>query len=173
LLELLGATAPLVVERQTMHWFDAVGDRNALTPEHCPIALIEHEDDRIFYTIPDFGDGVKAAVHHEGAVVSTESVDREIRPADTAPVKELLGRFVPAAAGALRESAVCLYTNAPDRDFIIDVVDAMPNVVLVSACSGHGFKFASAVGEVAAELALGEHSDVDITHFRASRFSTV
>lgn len=171
LLEMLGARAPLVVERQTMHWFDAIGDRSTLAPEHFPIALIEHEENRIFYTIPDFGDGVKAAIHYEGSFVSPESVDRAAGPADTEPVTALLGRFVPTAAGAIRESAVCLYTNAPDLDFIIDAVDGMPNVVLVSACSGHGFKFASAVGEVAAQLALDENLDIDISHFRANRFA--
>ena len=48
---------------------------------------------------------------------------------------------------------VCLYTNTPDEDFIIDYAPGLPNILVVSACSGHGFKFAPLVGEIAARLA--------------------
>ena len=170
LIGMLGIAAPLEVARQTMHWLESRGDADIRAPARFPVALIEHEVDRIFYMMPDTGDGVKVAIHHEGAIVSRDSVDREVRASDTKPVEELAARFIPGAAGRIRESAVCLYTNTPDRDFIIDIVDGMPNVVLVSACSGHGFKFASAIGEVAAQLALGERCDVDLSHFRAKRF---
>ena len=171
LLAMLGASAPLEVERQTMHWFAPVRDRELLTPERLPVALIEHKRDRIFYFMPDIGDGVKTAVHYEGAFAAADAIDRDVHESDVAPARELLARFVPAAAGAIRESAVCLYTNTPDLDFILDSVDGMPNVILVSACSGHGFKFASAVGEIAAQLALGDTPAVDIAHFRGNRFA--
>jgi sarcosine oxidase len=170
LLETLGITLPLEVARQTMHWLEPTGDTSIRSPSRFPVALIEHDADRIFYTMPDTGDGVKVAIHHEGPTVSADSVDREIRTSDTAPVEELAQRFLPGVAARIRESAVCLYTNTPDRDFVIDLAAEMPNVVLVSACSGHGFKFASAIGEVAAQLALGESCDVDLSHFRATRF---
>ena len=171
LLGMLGARAPLVVERQTMHWFDPLGDRALLSPERLPVALIEHAENRFFYFMPDIGDGVKAAVHHDGASATADTIDRDVHAADTGPARELLARFMPSAAGAIRESAVCLYTNTPDLDFIIDSLQGMPNVILAGACSGHGFKFASAVGEIAAQLALGEAPDVDIAHFQGSRFA--
>ena len=170
LLGMLGITAPLEVARQTMHWLESRGDAEIRAPARFPVALIEHEVDRLCYMMPDTGDGVKVAIHHEGAIVAADAVDRAVRSGDTNPVEELAARFIPTIAGHIRESAVCLYTNTPDRDFIIDVVDGLPNVVLVSACSGHGFKFASAIGEVAAQLALGESCDVDLSHFRVSRF---
>jgi sarcosine oxidase len=173
LLEQLGAPMPLVVERQTMHWLESGRDARELGPERFPVALIEHEPNRIFYAIPDLGDGVKAAIHYEGAIVAPDAVVREVGPGDTEPVVDLVRRYVPAAGDRIRESAVCLYTNTPDLDFIIDTLEATPNVVLASACSGHGFKFASAVGEVAAQLALGESPGVDVSHFRASRFAAV
>ena len=170
LLETLGASMPLVVERQTMHWFEPTALGQRLAASQFPVALVEHAPDRFFYVMPDVGDGVKAAIHHEGAIVSPDTVDREISAADTAPAKALVTRFVPAASDVVRESAVCLYTDTRDCDFIIDTLDGMSNVVLVSACSGHGFKFASAIGEVAALLALEKQPDVDISHFRAGRF---
>ena len=170
LVETLGVTVPLEVARQTMHWLEPSGDAGVRSPERFPVALLEHAMNRMFYTMPDIGDGVKASIHHEGAIVSSDAVDRDVLTSDTAPVEALVARFIPGAAGRIRESAVCLYTNTPDRDFIIDAVAGMPNVVLVSACSGHGFKFASAIGEVAAQLTLGERCDVDLSHFRANRF---
>ena len=170
LLQTLGIDAPLDVARQTMHWLDQHGDPGVRSADRFPVALIEHDVDRLFYTMPDTGDGVKVAIHHEGAIVSTDSVDRSIHPSDTAPVQTLAERFIPGAGGRIRESAVCLYTNTPDRDFIIDAVAEMPNVVVVSACSGHGFKFASAIGEIAAQLCLGEACNVDLSPFRADRF---
>ena len=165
LLTMLGVSIPLVVERQTMHWFDA-----AIPPEQLPVTLIEHGDGRLFYVMPDLGDGMKAAIHYEGAFVSPDAVERSVGEADTAAVTALVERFVPAALGKLRESVVCLYTNTPDLHFIIDTLEGAPNVVLVSACSGHGFKFASAVGEVASQLAFGEPTAVDVSPFRANRF---
>jgi sarcosine oxidase len=173
LLASLGINLPLEVARQTMHWLEPRGDASLREPQRFPIALIEHDVDRMLYTMPDTGDGVKIAIHHEGAVVAANDVDREVRLSDTEPVEALAARFIPSVAGRIRESAVCLYTNTPDHDFIIDVADGMPNVVVVSACSGHGFKFASAIGEVAAQLALGESCDVDLSHFRAGRFGSL
>ena len=171
LLASVGIEVPLDVTRQTMHWLEQRGDADVRGADSFPIALVEHAVDRMFYAMPDTGDGVKVAIHHEGAVVMPEVVDRAIHPADTEPVEGLAARFLPGVAGRIRESLVCLYTNTPDHDFVIDVADGMPNVVVISACSGHGFKFASAIGEVAAQLALGESSDVDLSQFRVSRFS--
>ncbi len=171
LLEMVGIEAPLVVERQTMHWFDDLADATHFAPDRCPVALIEHQTDRVFYVMPDFGDGVKAAIHHEGVVVAPHDVDRDVSSADTGAVQRLVHRFVPAAGQRIRESAVCLYTNTPDLDFIIDRTAAAPEVVVVSACSGHGFKFASAIGEVAAQLALDESPTIDVGHFGLRRFA--
>ena len=71
---------------------------------------------------------------------------------------------------SVRESDVCLFTNTPDHDFIIDFHPEHPNVLVYSACSGHGFKFASAVGEIQAGLVTGEGSAIDLEPFRLSRF---
>jgi glycine/D-amino acid oxidase-like deaminating enzyme len=52
-------------------------------------------------------------------------------------------------------SATCLYTNTPDQHFLIDAHPEHANVVIASACSGHGFKFAPAVGEIVAKMVAG------------------
>lgn len=173
LLAMVGVDVPLAVERQTLHWFDQLEQPDVFTPDRCPVALIEHERDRIFYVMPDLGDGVKAAIHHEGAQVTPDDVDRDVSVRDTAPVQALVQRFVPRAGQHIGESAVCLYTNTRDLDFVIDRPEATPEVVVVSACSGHGFKFASAIGEIAAQLAMDDTPSLDISHFAASRFRPV
>jgi sarcosine oxidase len=169
LLATVGVDLPLTVERQTMHWLEHLNDE-MLAPDHFPVAIIEHAPGRMFYAMPNLGDGVKAAIHYEGASTTAESVSRDITERDTAPVMELARRFIPSAAGRIRESAVCMYTNTPDLHFIVDTVQGMPEVILVSACSGHGFKFASAIGESVAEMTLGESVSADLSHFRADRW---
>ena len=167
----LGIEIPLVVTRQTMHWLAPQGDTDLRSPERFPVTLIDHGHDRIFYTMPDIGDGVKAAIHHEGTAFDPDAIDRSVGAADTVPVIELSRRFIPAVAGPIVESVVCLYTNTPDHDFAIGVPSAVPGVVVVSACSGHGFKFASAVGEAAAQLALDMTVEADLSHFDVDRFN--
>ena len=61
---------------------------------------------------------------------------------------------MPAAAGRVIEEVTCLYTTTPDHNFIIDLLPGFPNVAIASPCSGHGFKFAPAIGERLAGLAI-------------------
>jgi sarcosine oxidase len=82
----------------------------------------------------------------------------------------MLKLAMPDANGPLRQMRTCMYTRTPDEDFVIDLSPADPRVVLASPCSGHGFKFASVIGEVLADLALGKASKSDISRFQISRF---
>jgi sarcosine oxidase len=158
-----GAAIPLTVERQMQHWFSPRANAERFTPEHLPIAL--WETDRLFYTLPDFGDGIKIAVHHDGTITDPHHVRRTINEDEDASARTLVDRFLPDASGELRDRAVCLYTNTPDGHFLIDSHPIHPEVLIVSACSGHGFKFATAVGEIVAETILGEARD-DLALFR-------
>jgi sarcosine oxidase len=65
---------------------------------------------------------------------------------------------------------VCLYTNAPDGDFLLDRHPVSSAVYVVSACSGHGFKFAPAIGEAVVSELLDEATGLDLAPFRMSRF---
>ena len=164
---------PLRLERQLSHWFDPASEPGAFAAERCPVTIWEHEAGRVFYTIPDpGGEGFKAGIHHDGETVDLDTLDREPRREDEARVRALLARFIPAANGRLREARVCLYTNAPDEHFLIDRHPALPNVLVASACSGHGFKFAPAVGEALADLVTGGSARFDLSPFRLARFSS-
>lgn len=78
-------------------------------------------------------------------------------------------RFTPDANGPLRSATVCTYTNTPDSHFWIDCHPEHPEVWIASPCSGHGFKFASVLGEVLADLVMRREPAFDLSLFR-SRF---
>jgi len=65
-----------------------------------------------------------------------------------------------------------MYTNTPDDKFIIDFHPSHPNIVLVSACCGHGFKFSSAIGEVVQQMVINGKAKLDISQFEVSRFGS-
>jgi sarcosine oxidase len=84
-------------------------------------------------------------------------------------MRSLVQRFMPAANGQLRNTTVCMYTNTPDFHFLVDFHPSYPRVVIVSPCSGHGFKFSSAIGEIAADLVTGGRTRFDTSLFRLER----
>jgi sarcosine oxidase len=65
----------------------------------------------------------------------------------------------------------CLFTNSPDRHFILDRHPAHPEVVVAAGFSGHGYKFCSVIGEVMADLAQTGATRHDIEFFRLARFA--
>jgi sarcosine oxidase len=164
---------PLTIERQMFHWFEPTARRDLHHATRCPLALWEFERDRLVATFPDLGDGVKAGVHHEGETTDPATVRRSTTPEEDADIRDILSRLMPDAAGRQLEARVCLYTNTPDRDFLIDTHPKAPAALLVSPCSGHGFKFASAIGEVAADIATRGESNFDLTPFRLERFDSI
>jgi glycine/D-amino acid oxidase-like deaminating enzyme len=154
------------------HWFRPASHPELHAAGRCPLALWEFERDRMVATFPDLGDGVKVGVHHEGEATDPSTVRRDVTAEEDAAIGALLSRLMPDAAGRLVESRVCLYTNTPDHHFVVDVHPAYPEALLLSPCSGHGFKFASAIGEIAAELTTRGASAFDLSPFRLDRFTT-
>jgi sarcosine oxidase len=169
LMDSLGVLLPLEIERQLSHWFDPVAADPKYGASRAPIGLWETRDGELFATLPDEGHGVKCGMHHAGAATSPDSVDRKVSDAENDAARVLLDDVMPGAGGRLREARVCLYTNTPDRHFIIDWLDG-GRVLVVSPCSGHGFKFASAIGEIVAQLVLDGRSWLDLTPFSLARF---
>src|SRR5690606_17849275 len=112
---------------------------------------------------------LKAALHHDGATVTADTVDRTVSTAEEERVRALLQNWMPGAGHRVLDDGVCLYTNTPDRHFVVDRHPSHGNVLLVSACSGHGFKFATALAEVTADLALEGDAAFDVTMFGVER----
>lgn len=144
----------LEVERQTSHWFAPAPGVTGMRADVCPITMLEHADGRMLYTLPDVGHGVKAGTHHRGAIVDPDTVDRTISMAEEERMRTLLDAWMPGAAHRVLDGSVCLYTNTPDHHFVIGAHPAHDNVLLVSACSGHGFKFAPALAEIVTSAVL-------------------
>jgi sarcosine oxidase len=74
-------------------------------------------------------------------------------------------------AGALVHTVTCMYTLTPDHHFVIGPHPQHPQVTIASPCSGHGFKFASVVGEILADLAIDGATRHPIDLFKPSRFT--
>jgi sarcosine oxidase len=143
---------PLQVTRQLLFWFETIGARGAHDAGSCPISIWEHAPGRFFYSFPRDERGVKVAIHMEGAPADPDRLDREVRPDEVAAIRTLVQRYMPFASGPLVGSAVCMYTNTPDGHFIVDRHPEHDRVMVVSACSGHGYKFAPAIGEAVSDL---------------------
>jgi sarcosine oxidase len=165
---------PLTVERQPVFWFEAAtsppGGEGAARVDRLPIWLWATEAGTMYGFPWDAELGLKVALHHGGASVDPETVDRSVEPTDEAVVRAFVRERMPSMDGPIRHSTVCLYTNAPDDEFVIDRHPAAPGVAFASACSGHGFKFAPIIGEILADLVTEGASRRPIERFRWDRF---
>ncbi len=164
-----GHTLPLHVERQVLFWFDEKTNAEWFQPERCPISLWEYAPRQYFYTFPNLGDGVKIAVHHQGELTTPDNVRREVDAREVEQMRGLLRQFLPAANGALRSATVCIYTNTPDEHFLLDAHPQNPSVFMASPCSGHGFKFSSVIGEIAAARLEDRPVPFDLNLFGRAR----
>lgn len=167
--ELMGL--PLVqAERQVLGWFQPLRPE-LFTPERFPVFNLELDEGH-FYGFPIYGiPGFKLGrYHHLGEQVDPDEVDRTPRADDEAGLRSFAERYFPDAAGPTTTLKACLFENTPDEHFVVDVHPEAPNVVCLGGGSGHGFKFCSVLGEIAADLALEGETAHDIGLLRLARF---
>jgi sarcosine oxidase len=132
-------------------------------------AFILADDNTLFYGVPTVpGEGLK--VGGGGAPTDPDRVERAVTEQEVAALRGAVDRFVPKASGPVASTLTCLYTVAPDGNFVIDRHPEHGNVVIASPCSGHGFKFASAIGPLLADLATVGTTRFDLHTFRLDRF---
>jgi N-methyl-L-tryptophan oxidase len=178
---------PLQPIRKVFAWYqpqdqptsDSIGFRGAATnprtlydAPHFPGFCVETPQ-AWFYGFPNFGDGVKVGRHDGGTPCTFDNVDRAFHEGspEERELRHFLQAFLPGAAGPLKSGAVCMYTMTPDENFVIDTHPEHGHVYLAAGFSGHGFKFASAVGEALAEWVCRGAPTLDLSLFRAQRFS--
>lgn len=161
---------PLVVQRNVQMWFTPTQPR-MFTPEAFPIFISEYAPGAAWYGFPDTGHGLKVARHHHGDETHPDTITRAVTTDEVEGVRALIRRYLPAGDGMLRETAACMYTNTPDEHFIIGHHPASPATIIASPCSGHGFKFASVIGEILADLATDRTPQFDLTLFAPGRFA--
>jgi len=162
---------PLTVERNALFWYEPTARPAIFEPDQLPVWILELNEDYAFYGFPSLpGQGVKVARHHGGRPVDPDSIDRQATDADEQPVREYMARYMPLANGRQLDSRVCMYTNTPDFNFILDFHPDDSRVVIASPCSGHGFKFSSIIGSMVADLALEGRTSFDIDFLSINRF---
>ena|SRR5579862_1615807 len=127
-------------------------------------------DDPSFYGFPVFGepDAVKITQDCGGKAVDPDTRGFEEDPDITARVTEFVQRRLPPALGPVVRVKTCLYALTPDRDFIIDTLPLYPNVS-VAVGGGHGFKFASLIGRILSDMALGRPVGFDLSALKIDR----
>jgi sarcosine oxidase len=162
---------PLEIERQSIFWLDP-GNDSAYESERFPIYAYEYKPGHICYGFPRLARGVKASVMHSGEIVDTpQKVQRSVADDEVNALRAALRPVLPRLAAApVHDRGTCIFTNTPDHDFIIDWHPLHRNVLISSPCSGHGFKFASAIGELQAELLATGTCSFDLSPFRLDRF---
>ena len=164
---------PLTVERQVAFWLDPDESTVSYDKSRFPIYAYEYIPGSICYGFPRLARGVKASVMHGGELSLTPGhVRRTVYEGEVELLRAALSAILPGLATApVLDNGVCLFTNTPDHDFIVDFHPHFPQVLVSSPCSGHGFKFASALGEIQAELLTKGSTRFDISAFRIDRFS--
>ncbi len=160
----------LKVTRQEVAYFEPLpADCSSFEAERFPIFL---ELETGFYGFPIHHSGaMKIANHHKGPAVDPYSQDEPVSDEFIEQCRAFFRKFIPALASAtVKETRVCLYNNTPDDDFIIDWHPELEGVLIATGFSGHGFKFGSVIGRIAAELLSEGKSSYEIDRFRLDRF---
>jgi sarcosine oxidase len=136
---------PLKVTRETVAYFGLEG---APPPS---IVELGAQGEHVMFSLHDPVYGLKAGAHHAGTETNPDDAG-EPDAALLARITEWVAERLPNADPEPLLTETCLYTTTPDERFILE---RRGRVVIGSACSGHGFKFAPAVGKRLADLALG------------------
>jgi len=170
----IGALVPrlaahLTLTRQVQCWF-APGRMDDFAVGRLPVFIIDGDDDAC-YGFPVVSErGFKCASHHDsGTLASADAARQDAGPEDEARIRRFLEAYLPSAAGLLTGMKTCIYTKTRDEDFVIDRLPEDPRIVIASPCSGHGFKFASVIGAVLADLATQGSTRHDISRFSLAR----
>ncbi len=161
-----------VPERQVLGWFQPKAPE-LFRLGAFPVSVVELSGIHT-YQFPVFGvPGFKIGVyHHRFERGPADALSREPTEEDEAVLRRALRALFPAADGPTLALKACLFTNTPDEHFVVDTLPGLPQVVVASPCSGHGFKFASVMGEVLSDLATTGSTRHDLSLFGLGRFGS-
>jgi sarcosine oxidase len=168
LLADLGHRLPLTITQEQVTYFE-VADRRPFEPGRFPVWI--WMDDPSFYGFPVYGEPAPKAGHDVGGrevTPATRTFDPDV--AASRRLEAFVRRHLPGMAAPTRLTKTCLYTLTPDRDFVVDRVPDHPRV-LVLLGAAHGYKFASVLGRIAAELVCDgvTPSAAELERFRFDR----
>ena len=173
-----GFTDKIKVTRQFVAWIKTKDDMQ-FALNNFPCWMVgDDEKHGCYYGFPlldtkKFGepDGLKLAHHFPKEVTDPDKVDRKTTENDIQNLTYCLNKYLPGVFDSVLHTKICLYGNSPDENFIIDKLPGYEeNVSIACGFSGHGFKFASVVGEILSDLAINGKTDQPIEFLNAKRF---
>lgn len=159
---------PIQPVRKVFSWFQA--DGRFSSQNHFPAFTGEMPNGDQFYGFPSEKDELKIGKHNGGQLISRpeERTPFGTYAGDGSEAFSFLRNFLPGIGGLLH-GAACTYDNTPDEDFIIDTLPGHDNTLVITGLSGHGFKFAPVLGEIAAQFAQGISPQFDLAPFSLAR----
>ena len=159
-----------VPERQVLAWLQPI-DGSLYTPEVFPVFNAYFDEGR-YYGFPVYGiPGFKVGrYHHLEEVIDPDFTIKTVNSEDEAVLRSAVERYFPKANGTTMTLKTCMFTNTPDEHFIVDVLPGHSQVVVAAGFSGHGFKFASVIGEILADLAINGETEHNIDLLKIDRF---
>jgi sarcosine oxidase len=163
------------VYRQVMYWFDTGAAAPDFAPGRFPIFIWMFGDaqEDYMYGFPGADAArpvLKVATEQYAQTTTPDTLERAVSAAEIEAMyrSRVEGRF-PQIGGRAVKARACMYTVTPDRNFVVDALDGAPNVLIASACSGHGFKHSAGLGEAIAERVLGRGTRHELGAFARQR----
>ena len=167
---LLNIPVPLQILRKPVSWFPVRNSAAYNKAQGSPVFLYELPEG-IFYGFPCLdGHEVKVAEHSGGDAVGEPSeLNRNWDVADAHSLVTFVGQVMPDLDPTPVRGSICMYTMTPDQHFVIDRHPLARNVVYAAGFSGHGFKFASSLGEALADMALDRQPRIPLEFLAAGK----
>jgi sarcosine oxidase len=164
-------SAKLVVTRQMLMWFWPRQPQRFELGQF-PAWGMDRAGGGIYYGFPMSSDdlGLKVAIHHAAEPVDPDTVERNPLPGESDELSHFLAAHLPDGQGPVLSQRVCMYTNTPDCHFIIDQHPRQERVSIACGFSGHGFKFASVVGEILSDYVTKGRTELPADFLRLKRF---
>jgi sarcosine oxidase len=162
--------ADLLTVRRHVHCRVGTPDPSSVAPDAFPVFVLDALDGRHLYGLPAHRvPGVKVGRTDTDRAVETPHPLDPPAPEESESVERFVDESLGGSTGVLA-AAACPITDSPDGDYVVDRAPGSDRVVVAAGMSGHGFKTAPGVGDLAASLAVGADPPVDPSPFRVSRF---
>ncbi|CAM3387367.1 sarcosine oxidase [Pseudomonas gessardii] len=165
----------LETRKLPVYWFTPkTGSENIFSPENFPVFLYESSHGHLLYGVPSIVSnepGVKIGFHNRQQIPTHPSwMEVQISQQSIEEISTIVSPLLPDLERLPARAKNCFYTMSKDESFLIGASTKLNSVYFASACSGHGFKFATAIGDALAHLVNGQDPSVSISEFSPTRF---
>jgi sarcosine oxidase len=169
-MQQLGLGKPYTIEHNQAHWFE-VAHPEQFQMGTFPVFIVRYDADPMggIYGFPTFRNpGFKASVHHSNLYIDIDEFDMQVKEATTQRVLDWVREFIPDATGRVLSAGACPYDFPADEHFVIGLHPHYPDIAMANM-AGHGYKFASVVGDILAQLAIDGKTTYDLTGLGVDR----